>query len=295
MKPVLSEGNFLKKDINIFDFFDYREYLTEYFRSAKRGNTRFSHRSFLASAGIPGTIYLYRVMNYQRKLGSSYIPNFISALKLGKRESNYFKAMVEFGNGKTSAIKEKALREMISMRNLSEPHKLADAKLRFFSRWYYPVIRELAVIVDFKEDYQVLANRVIPRITAVQARGAIKYLVENDFIKKGFNGKYEQNAALISSGDEVNSTILRKYHRTTLSQCINSLDTIPTKNRDISSLTLSVSDENYTLIKREIQQFRKRILALASSEEASADKVCLLGIQLIPRSKMPSSRKRGGS
>jgi uncharacterized protein (TIGR02147 family) len=90
---------------------------------------------------------------------------------------------------------------------------------------------------------------------------------------------------LISSGDEVQSTILRNYHRRTLGQSMEALNTVNLENRDISSLTLSVSRKTYFAIKKEIQVFRKRLLVMAK-EDTGPEMVCLAGFQLIPRSKM---------
>jgi uncharacterized protein (TIGR02147 family) len=98
---------------------------------------------------------------------------------------------------------------------------------------------------------------------------------------------------VISSGDEVRSTVLRNYHRQTLAQSIEALDKPDLENRDVSSLTLSVSRKTYFAIKKEIQEFRKRLLVMAR-EDAGPEMVCLAGFQLIPRSKISRGRGTAG-
>jgi uncharacterized protein (TIGR02147 family) len=131
----------------------------------------------------------------------------------------------------------------------------------------------------------MLARHCIPRITAQQAGNAIAYLLKTGFLKKDQRGGYFRTEPVISSGDEVTSTILRNYHRQTLAQSVQALDTVEPGDRDISSLTLSVSRKTYFAIKREIQDFRKRLLSMAK-EDASPEMVCLTGFQLLPRSRM---------
>ncbi|MBN2037442.1 MAG: TIGR02147 family protein, partial [Chitinispirillaceae bacterium] len=81
----------------------------------------------------------------------------------------------------------------------------------------------------------------------------------------------------------------------TLGQSMEALDTVDLELRDISSVTLSVSRKTYAAIKKEIQDFRKRLLVMAQ-EDANPEVVCLAGFQLIPRSPMgtaaPAKREK---
>jgi uncharacterized protein (TIGR02147 family) len=277
------------KTIDIYNYFDYREYLRAAFLGRKRETKGFSHRLFSREAGIDSPNYLLRVLQGSRNLGSDYIAKFCRALKLNRSESRYFTTLVNFNTEPTVAGKEKLLRDLLALRNRRGISNIDDKKLRFFSKWYYPVIRELAVILDCKDDFNQLARNCVPRITSQQAKNAVGYLVKNGFLKKNIVGSYVRTEPVISSGDEVKSTVLRNYHRQTLAQSIEALDTVDLENRDVSSLTLSVSRKTYGTIKKEIQEFRKRLLGLAR-EDTDAEMVCLAGFQLIPRSKFHSGK-----
>ena len=271
--------------VDIYNYFDYREYLRAAFIRNKQQIKGFSHRSFSREAGIESPNYLLRVLKGTRNLGSDYIAKFCRALGLRRNEARYFSTLVDFNTEKDINKKEKLLRDLLSLRSRRGLYKLDDKKLRFFSKWYYPVIRELSVILDFRDDFNLLARNCVPRITSQQAKNALGYLIKNGFLKNDAQGGYVRTEPIISSGDEVKSTVLRNYHRTTLTQSIEALDKVDLKNRDISSLTLSVSMKTYYEIKKEIQEFRKRLLARARDDE-SPEMVCLAGFQLIPRSKI---------
>lgn len=270
--------------ITVFNFFDYREYLQAVYSYNKDNKIGFSHRSFALYANIPSPNYLFRILKGERNLSLNYVPNFCKALKLNADEANYFTAMVQFNNEKNASKKEEFLQKMLTLRYSRGEYKIDDNKLLFFKRWYYPIIRELAIIYDFKDDYNLLARNCIPRLTSMQAKSAVNYLVTNGFLKKNKTGKYTQTHPVISTGSMVNSTILRKYHRQTLLQSVDALDAINLDKRDISSLTMSVSENTYHKMKKEIQDFRKRLLALAR-EDKKGEIVCHAGFQLIPKSK----------
>ncbi len=279
--------------IDIFKYFDYLEYLNDFYSNMKSQVYGFSHRSFLKKAGISSPNYLVRILKGQRKLSPKFIANFSRAINHSGKEAEYFRLLVLFKNEKRPEEKERYLRGMLTARNSREEFRIHDQKLKFFKKWYYPVIRELVTIVDFNDDFNLLASRVIPRITAVQARNAVHYLEKNGFIKKDAHGRYRQTDSVISSGPEVHSTIMADYHKKTILQSARAVDEIQSEERDISSLTMSVSKETYREIKKEIQGFRKRLLSLARNDN-NPELVCFAGFQLLPKSKGYEKDNRGG-
>ncbi|MBN2036566.1 MAG: TIGR02147 family protein [Chitinispirillaceae bacterium] len=273
------------KTVDIYNYFDYREYLRAAYLRRKQETKGFSHRRFSREAGIASPNYLLRVLKGARSLGSGYVVKFCRALGLHRNETRYFTTLVKFNTENDIDKKENFLRDLLALRCRRGILRIDDKKLQFFSKWYYPVIRELAVILDRGDDFNLLARNCVPRITSQQAKNAVGYLLKNGFLKKDAGNRYVRTEPVISSGDEVRSTVLRNYHRQTLAQSIEALDKGNLETRDISSLTLSVSRKTYFAIKKEIQEFRKRLLIMAR-EDAGPEMVCLAGFQLIPRSKM---------
>lgn len=274
-----------EKTVDVYNFFDYREYLGAVYTWKKQNDKGFSHRAFSIEAGISSPNYLFRVIKGERTLNSGYVEKFCEALHLTRIERRYFTTLVQFNTETEITRKEKLLRTLQSLRCRRGIQRIDDKKLQFFSKWYYPIIRELAVLFNFKNDYNLLARNCIPRITSQQAVSAVAYLLKNGFLQKEADGTFVRTNPVISSGDEVKSTVLRSYHRQTLLQSIDALDSVEQENRDISSLTLSVSRKTYIVMKEEIQDFRKRLLAMAK-EDANPEMVCLAGFQLLPRSKI---------
>jgi len=280
--------------IDIYNYFDYREYLHAVYSLRKEHEKGFSHRSFSREAGIASPNYLQRVLKGERTLSKDYSEKFCTALGLQRNESFYFSTLVEFNNESEAAKKETLLRTLLTLRYRRGIHRINDKKLQFFGKWYYPVVRELATLLNSKDDYNALARTCIPKITAQQAENAVAYLLKNGFLQIDSNGTILRTDPVISSGNEVSSTILRNYHKQTLAQSIDALDSIEKEDRDISSLTLCVSRKTYQAMKKEIQDFRKRLLSMAK-EDPHPEMVCLAGFQLLPRSKTISKKDERGS
>jgi uncharacterized protein (TIGR02147 family) len=270
---------------NILDYFDYREYLSDVFAELKKQRRGFSYRSFSRELGISSHNFLPRIIKRERNLSGEFIPRLSGYLKHSQRELRYFKTLVAFNNEKKPPAKEQFLKQLLTLRVTHEEHKIEDKRLSFFSKWYYPVIRELVSICDFKEDYAFLARRCIPRITAAQAKSAVEYLVNNGFIRKNNNGRYRIVNQVIATEPEVNSAIIPRYHRITIQQCADAVDTIQKEDRNFSSSTMLVSLELYDEIKKEIYHFRKKLLGMAK-ECTNPELVCFAGFQLLPRSEL---------
>jgi uncharacterized protein (TIGR02147 family) len=104
-------------------------------------------------------------------------------------------------------------------------------------------------------------------------------------VKKDKNGSHVPADSIVTTGPEVRSTILANFHRQNLIWCADALAGVESNERDISSLTLSISHGTYKEIKKEIQDFRKRLLSLAKKDQ-DPEMVAHIGFQLMPRSKM---------
>ena len=274
-----------KKNIDIFNYFDYYEYIKDMYTFLKSEKPDFSFRVFARDAGIPSHSYFLRVIKRERKLSTKYIENFCNALKLSVLESQYLKTLVHFNNENKAEKKEFFLKELLQIRyRRNSEYRLSDDKLQFFQKWYYPVIRELAVLADFKDDYALLAKRCVPKITEKQASNAVHYLLKNNFIKKSGDGRYKLVDYFITSGPEVTSTVFRRYHRETIKIASEDVDRIRQKDRDVSSLVMRVNMNTYIQMKKEIADFRKHLLNMARESE-DPDRVCFVGMQLLPRSK----------
>ncbi len=271
--------------MNIFEYFDYREYLQEVFADIKKRRRGYSYRAFSSEAGIASHNFLPRIIRRERNLSQDFIAPLASYLKLSAKEVKYLNALIAFNNSKKPSFKEHYLQQLQTLRIVSEEYRIEDAKLSFFDEWYYPVIRELAVIIDFGEDYAALARRCIPRITPVQAKRAVRYLIANGFLKRGDDGRYCVTDPVVSTEPEVDSAIIPRYHKIMLRQCAEALESVRKEDRNFTSLTLRVSQSVYDEIKQEIFHFRKRLLAMAKACP-NPEMVCFAGFQLLPRSEV---------
>jgi uncharacterized protein (TIGR02147 family) len=90
-----------------------------------------------------------------------------------------------------------------------------------------------------------------------------------------------QSDPIVSSGDEVRSFDVVNFQSATLDMARRALLRCPREQRDISVLTVTMSEECFKQVKEELRQVRKRILGLVQRDEKS-ERVYQCSINLFP-------------
>ena len=269
----------------IFEYLDYREFLKDYYNAKKEANQAFSLRVFSDKIGFKAKDFISRVMNGDKNLSSQSIPKVASGLRLGKHETEFFIALVKFNQAETTEERNAAFNEMQAVlkvvRFAEKQQLLGHTQYMVYSDWRHLIIRSLIGMFGFDGDYETLAKRVHPRITAEEAKKSVKLLEDCLLIKKDKGGNYTLTENAITTGDRTSRLALRGYHQQCLKLAADSIDRDPPGTRHISGLTLGISQEGYERIVERINAFRKEI-ALIAEEDESSDKVFQLQFALFP-------------
>src|SRR3989344_146995 len=108
---------------SIFSYSNYRDFLRDYYHDRKIKNIKFSFRVFarLAQFGSPG--YLKMIMDGQRNISHSSIYKLTKAMKLPRRESEYFEKLVLF-NHSQDVDEQKELLDLLDSIRRTKPSAL---------------------------------------------------------------------------------------------------------------------------------------------------------------------------
>jgi len=275
--------------VNVFEYLDYREFLRDYYRHKKETEYGFSHRSFSRRAGLRSSNYLKLVMDGERNLTPEMASQFAAACRLSERESDYFCELVAFNQARDARERDRCHERLRRFREYRKIHKLDAAQTAYHSSWYVPAIRELATLTDFSDDPKWIASLLKPKITPAQAEQALDTLLELGLLVRRDDGRLEQASPLVTTGSGPLGHHIANYHRAMLAQAAEALDTVPREEREISSLTLCVSQDVLLELKERIREFRRELLQLAELE-GRPERVVQLNFQLFPLSEIRESR-----
>jgi uncharacterized protein (TIGR02147 family) len=266
---------------NIYTYDNYRTYLKDAFGAMKAENKKFSFRFFARIAGFSSHNTLWNAIDGRGTLSEESIDKVAKALKLTKEEAQFFKNLVFLNQAKNSEAKASLTREIIRSRSYRRTHPLKDAQLRYYTHWYYVVIREMVNLPNFSEDPEWIAAHTVPPIPPKQAAEAVDELVKLGLLSREAGGKLIQTNTLVGTTDEVTSALVAGFHREFMKRAGDSIDLVPRDKRDISSVTIRASADKIKALKEKIQNFRRELVEEAS-RHTDADVIYQLNLQLFP-------------
>ncbi len=265
----------------IYTYLNYRDFLLDYYKEKKKAHSFYSYRLFSEKAGFKSPNFLKLIIKGDRNLSKDSLLKFSNSLNLKKKETEYFKNLVLFNQSKTLEEKNFYLSALMKYRKFSTPYHIEKSEYAYYSSWYHPVIRELVCAINFKDDFKRLGQNMIPSISARDAQKSVQLLLKLNFIKKNGTGGYVKTAPNVTTGNQVKSVAVANYHKEMMKLASESIERFAASERDISSLTLSVSEEARNTIVEKIQQFRKEILQIAEVDKKT-EKVIQINFQMFP-------------
>ncbi len=274
-----SESKRKKAVVDVFRYRDYRKFLADYYDARKaRG---YSYRAFAKDAGIGAPNYLRLVIDGQRNLGPAMVDKFAKACALGADATAYFRALVAFNQASTPTAREQAFERLKGFRRYRRAQKLQLAQAAYYGNWYLPAIRELVRCVGFRADPEWIAALLRPAVKPSQVKRALQVLLDLGLVAIGADGEHRQSTDVVSTGAETHGMHIRNYHAEMMRHAVESMETVPREERDISSLTLSLGPNGLARLKQRLQEVRRELLDLGESEPDPVQ-VVQVNFQLYP-------------
>jgi uncharacterized protein (TIGR02147 family) len=274
----------MTKEVVVFEYDNYRAYLRDLYGFYKKTKPHFSYRYFSQKAGFRSPNFLKLVIEGKRNLSPESIERFTSALKLNKKETEFFRILVHLNQARTIGEKKLYAEKLMQFRSFRYIHPLRQDQYRYYAEWYNIPIRELTILPEFSEDPGWIARSLLPPISPQQAQKALDLLLQLGLLERDESGRLVQADAFISTGDEVTSASVANYHREMIQKGSEALDRFPGQDRDISSVTMALSESSFQEIKSLIQRFRKELLAIAD-QDRHPEGVYQVNFQLFPLAK----------
>lgn len=269
------------KKFNIFQYTDYRSLLKDYYLYQKKATKSFSFRFFASKASVSQSMFK-DIIAGRRRLNLSVMQKYAVAMNLTPKETEYFSAVVQFVNCKSNNDKNFHFTRMLRLRGNCEVKILDESSYEFFRSWYHSAIRELVTLPEFKEDYDWIAKKCVPGITAPQARKSIETMLRMGILDRDIDGKLHPADPMISSEYEIKSLVLRNFHAEMLTLAKEALERFDPAQREISSLTLGVSQKCYERIKERIRSFKEELMNMVIEDTDVSEMVCQCNFQLFP-------------
>jgi uncharacterized protein (TIGR02147 family) len=275
------------KDIlpNIFKYIDVRKYLEDFRIAMKTADPGFTHAYICHKLGQPHSrSYYSNVVNGVKNISAGFIDLFINLLNLDSHEAKYFRALVNYNQTESAQEKEFYFDQIVALNRT--PYKLLDKNTyAYYKEWHHSTIRSLLGIINFKNDYKLLASKVCPQITVRQARESINLLKRLGLIQPDAKGYLKPIDKVLSTGPSVEDHLIKQYQlkNIELGKCalVNAMDT----SCKTITYTIYVSGKGYKRLIDRMDQFRSEIRSIIHKDEEPSTRVYQMNLQLFAKSK----------
>ena len=267
---------------HLFDYDDFRKFMQDYFDEQKKLRAVFSHRFFAAKAGFSSSSYCLNVIRGRFNLTPKSIEKISKAMDFEPLQKAYFEALVQYNQAQQVDERDQAWEQILQIRKQIEFTHVTTREQAYFSKWYYPVVRELAVESEWDGDFRVLARSLTPQITTEEAREAVKNLLEWGLLKKE-GDRYERVSQMLDAA-EIPPIALRKIRREYIQHAIGAVESMHKDERFAAFTTLAMSESSYNYAVEVLEEARKKIIARAAND-LNVERVYEMMLVAFPMSK----------
>lgn len=268
----------------IVEYLDYRKYILDFYKEQKTCSG-FTWRDFAGKVGFKNPVYLKQVCDGKYNLSSSAVEKIIVAMELKGFEIPYFELLVNFAHAKTEGLRQSYFEQVVAFIREFSSVNLKDDAFKYFESWKNPVIREIASAMPMAKNSEI-AKACIPEISSSEVNETLQFLERIGLLQKKKNGSYVETKKVVSVMNRDAVPIAATRMQQDMAKFAeNAIVNTPMNERNISGLTMGISEDMYRRVSEELVNFRKKIISMVAEEKQKVERVYRLNLQLFPLSK----------
>lgn len=272
------------KKPNIFEYIDFRKFLTAWREAEKEVIPGLTHEYLSAKLGQKNRTYFSDLEKGRRSVGPGVLERLIKLIALSGDESKYFRALVGYGQPSTYEEREYWFEQIVQLNNT--PKRMLDKQTySYYKKWYYTTIRAFLETCDFKDNYEEASRKLYNRVSPREIKQAVKDLVSLGLVAPNEKGYFKPTEKVLVTGDVLRDELLRQYQLSNHDVLRTILEKDESQTHDSTQLTVSVSQEGMERILKRIRQLRSEIISIAHKDEKKAERVFKIAIHAYPESR----------
>ncbi|MEN9354353.1 MAG: hypothetical protein RL318_1678 [Fibrobacterota bacterium] len=265
---------------DVFEYFDFRSFLKDAYAARKADNPAFSHRYIAGKAGFGSSGGFSRILDGSRRIPMDAAVALASIFRLNRAEKEYFEHLVMHNQAEGEAERRFFLEKLSAVRK-SRVQALQHSQLRLFEHWRHSAVRELLDLAPHRDQDEALGLRLIPPASAQEVRQSLELLEDLGLARIDEEGIWRKTDAVLTTPDEAAIQAIRNFQRATMDLAKVAIEQFPREEREIATLTLSISDAMMERVKERVRQLRREILEMAR-EDRQPDRVHQVNFQIFP-------------
>lgn len=255
----------IRKQLDLVSYQDCRDFLASIYQLVRMQKTSYSYLQYAEDLGFSPTNVIRLMINGKRRLSRKSALTIAKSLGLKRHERQYFLAMVEHAAARGRGARDESFRVMLGAKMAGMASGVERDRLRYYSEWYFPIIREMSRLPGFRPDSEWICRRLGGRLATEKAKAALSVLSglgllanEASFSTGIAAGSIPQLLPEMSG----ESLPMMRYHQAMLDVAKEALSSVPAEEREYNALTLCVSMTSYEKLRQRIRDLCMDMMAL---------------------------------
>ena len=272
------------------EYMDYRLFLSDFYL-AKKHLTRtmirpYSYSLFSAAADIKSPNYLKMIIEGKRNLSIDMVGKFAKACTFNKAQTDEFKLLVTFNQAEDPADRNYALKQLSEYR-VEQKLKHGELDRKTFEEmpnwigWIiYALVDQEGVTFETSQLKELLRGKA----SEAEITEAVENLIRSGELVRNAVTNMLTKGKLSETQKEIPSALVRKLQMQLMYLGLESLYQDTATEREFGSLTMSLTEKEFELIKFRLRHLRKSMHKdnLTAREFSKGDRVYQLNLQLFP-------------
>lgn len=266
---------------SVYAYHDFRQFLKDWWEARHQQEPDLSKSEMSRRLGLPNTRSYFTDVLAGKAVTELFVARFVAALDLSVEESRFFRTLVQFNQAATPEEREVAFDGLVALNKT--PYRKLDARdYRYYRHWWNGAIRAVLAIEDHVDDWDRLASRIQPAITARQAREALALMDELGLVARDERGFWKPKDAALSSGSDIREELVLQLQLQQFDLARRAIMTRFRSPKEIATSTLSLSGAGLDLVRARFERFRSEVRSIAHKDPEPADRVYSLCLALFP-------------
>jgi uncharacterized protein (TIGR02147 family) len=277
---------------SLFEAEDYRTWMKARYEERKKVQGHFSYRYMALRIGMDAG-QLVKVLQGKLHLATNKLPAVARLFGLDARSEKFLEALVRFGKATDPGEIEKRWEEVQSLKEI-QAGELEKDQYDFYSTWLPTAVRGLLSLDEEDQSPQAIRSRLVPRPELEDVVCTLELLQRLGMARLENDGRWSLVQKHIRTGSQWRERTVRHFQAQTMELATQALERIPARRRDISTLTLTLSEKDLPLLRERVAELRRDLVRLAEESDPS-DSVFQVNVQVFPfTSEGPRGRRKAG-
>ncbi len=271
----------LRRNIDLTSYSDYREYLEDLYALAKEKFDKYSYLRFAEDLGLGSSNIAFTIIKGTRKLMFKHVNDVSDALAFDSGERKFFASLVRLQNSNSIGERLHDYDALLNVAGHKQKEEASKDALSFFSAWHHVLVFEALELFPNGASPQQLAKSFRVALSTTEARESLELLTHMKLVENR-DGLYFKVQKSLRTGAKVPGYGVVRFHLKMIElarECLG--PEFSSDERNVSSVTLAVSDEGAEKIQQTLNEFRKKVFEIADADQ-KARKLLQVNFQLFP-------------